>query len=125
MKKLLAILLVLVMVLPMCIVSNAAGASDEIQPFFFLNWEGKYVEDFNYVYEMPFFYTARKAGMTELKVSCYGTADPLLLAAELKEDFNARPEGARYVKFLSPGAAIYSTTEHYVYMENMVKLVSE
>ena len=125
MKKLLAILLVLLMVLPMCLVTNAAGASDEIQPFYFLNWEGKFVEDFDYVYEMPFFYTARKQGMTELKVSCYGTSDPLLLAAELKEVFNARPEGARYIKFLSPGAAIYSTTEHYVYMENMVKLVSE
>ena len=125
MKKLLAILLVLLMVLPMCVVSNAAGASDETQPFYLLNWEGKFIEDFNYVYEMPFFYTARKEGMTELKVSCYGTSDPALLAAELKEDFDSRPVGARYVKFLSPGAAIYSTTEHYVYMENMVKLVSE
>ena len=125
MKKLLAILLVLVTVLPMCVVANAAGTADETQPFYMLNWEGKYTEDFQYVYDLPAFYTSRKDGMTELRVSCFGTSDPQLLAGELKEAFDKRPEGARYLNFRSVGAAIASTTEHYVYMENMVKLVSE
>ena len=76
MKKLLAILLVLTMVLPMCVFVNAAGASDEIQPFYMVNWEGKYIEDFNYVYDLPQFYTKQNQGMTKLSVSCFGTGDP-------------------------------------------------
>ncbi len=124
MKKLLAILLVLVMVLPMCVIGNAAEAPAGTQPFFCLNWDSGFIEEFDYVYDMPFFYTPSKKA-EDYTISCYGTIDPELMAERMKEDFDNRPQGTRYMKFLSPGVLIKHEAEEKVYLEPMVTFISE
>lgn len=124
MKKLLAILLVLVMVLPMCVMTNAAKVPEGTQPYFCLNWDSDFTEEFDYVYDMPFFYTSSKKA-EDYTISCYGSKDPEVIAERMKEDFDTRPAGSRYMKFLSPGVLIKYESEEKIYMEPMVKFIGE
>ena len=92
MKKVIAILLVLIMLLPMVLVSNAEEANVETKPFYFVNWSGipeGFTCEGNNIYGMPFFYTNKNATTADkpLVVSSLGTADPIQLAKNLKELF--------------------------------------
>ena len=124
MKKILAILLVLVMVLPMCVMTNAVDVPEGTQPYFCLNWDSEFSEEFNYVYDMPFFYTSWKKA-EDYTVSCLGSTDPAKIAEKLKPVFDSRPQGSRYIKFLSPGVLIKYESEAKIYMEPMVKFINE
>lgn len=124
MKKMMAIFLVLVMVLPMCVIGSAAEVPAGTQPFYCLNWDSGFTEEFNYVYGMPFFYTSSKKA-EDYTISCYGSTDPETIAERMKEDFDSRPAGTRYMKFLSPGVLIKFESEDEIYMEPMVKFISE
>ena len=105
MKKTIALLLTLVMLLaifPASTVANAETVTKE--GFYFVNWNGSaddYV-DYDYCYVMPWFYTSKssiKADSTSISVNVglYNSSDPKVIAQRMKEDFNNRPKGARYV----------------------------
>ena len=127
MKKLIAILLVLVMVLPMCLVAQAEDASKEIKPFYMINWsplpEGV---DVNYVYNMYAFWTkAPQADAKELYVYAkdYGIENDIpAIAADMKARFDSRPVGARYMYVPT---RLTANMEHYVFLDKGVKLLQE
>ena len=98
MKRITAFLLLVALVLPLLSGSMTVGAENVTQkPFYMVN-VGTVEPEYQYVYYMPFFWTRPVAeGDTDITVSVYGTTDPIKIAAAMKEDFDARPAGARYV----------------------------
>ena len=97
MKKLLAILLVLVMLVPMGVVAQAEGA--EKKPFYMTNWS-VFESDLSHVYYMPFFWCDKNSiAAGEMPRVSWGVSDMDQLAQKLKETFDAYPEGARYINF--------------------------
>jgi len=87
---------------PAITVANAETATK--QGFYLVNWSGSaddYV-DYENCFVMPWFYTSKSSinkDTTEIKVSVglYNSSDPKVIAERMKEDFNNRPEGARYL----------------------------
>ena len=122
MKKILAILLILAMALPMCFVANAEGEKVGIRPFYMINTDRNVEEDEDNIYPKIFFWSqASDKYITEdsIKVSVPGVGGntPKEVAENLKPVFDAYPEGARYIRFGSLGAALRTLVEDWVYME--------
>ena len=122
MKKLLALLLVLAILVPMSLVATADEPEEvTVEPFFMFNWseipEGK----FDNVYSSPFFWTAERVG---LKISWNGANTPKDLAVKTKALFDTRPAGARYIKFgFPPRIYMMANMENYVYLDKGVDML--
>ena len=103
MKRFFAFLLTLLMVaslFPWGAVAHAETVGKE--GFYMVNWSGSPddFEDYQYTYEMPWLYTSKSwinKDTTELTVQAYGTRDLETLAEKMRDDFNSRPDGARYM----------------------------
>ena len=122
MKKLIAILLVLVMVLPMCFVTNAAGEDVGVRPFYLINTDRNVEEDEDNIYPKIFFWSQTSDKyVTEdsIKVSVPGVGGttPKEIAENLKPVFDEYPDGTRYLRFGSVGSALKVLVEDWVYME--------
>ena len=126
MKKLLAILLVLTMVLPMCVVTNAADAKVEIRPFYLSNAQNEFD---NIIPKVHFWSDDNEKYVTEdgLIVSAVGLSakEPKDIAAKLKPVFDKCPEGYRWIRFSSFRAALLTLLEDEIYMDKGAKLVKE
>ena len=129
MKKLLAILLVLTMVLPMCVGVTATGASDvEIKPF---NISTSLKEGFDNIWPKIHFWTrVSEDYVTEdsIKVSAMngvGGKTPKEVAENLKPVFDEYPEGMRYIRFTSFRAALFTLKEDTIYMDKGLKVIKE
>jgi len=121
MKKLLAIILILAMVLPMGLVAQAEEHAKKL-PFYTINWSGNFLSDFDYVYDMPFFYSPGNKKEDVLDVSWNGARTIPTLAQVLKEEFNARPDGTRYFNFAALANAMRPNHELYLYHEKIMGL---
>ena len=119
MKKLLAILLVIVMVLPMAFTVSAAE-STEVAPFYFVNMGGlAYESEYDYCYDMPFFWSPEPKKGQPVHVAYDGAnADTIpTIAAALKKTFDAQPEGSRYIRFDLPHKVFNPLSENVVYTQ--------
>lgn len=127
MKKFLAILLVIAMLLPYGMTVNAIASETETietDPFYFVNISGNIPEDLSNVYHMPFFYS--KTGQASVYYdgfdapagSGYGSYDIEWIALCLKDTFDNQPEGSRYIRFDMPAKIYGPLAENYVYIEN-------
>ncbi len=104
MKKIVAVLLVLIMVLPMCLVAQAEDTNTEIRPYYLVNWAliPEEVKEDN-VY--PFFFLWSKEPKptdTEMYVIAkdYGVGNDIDAIAQcMKEEFSKRPVGTRIILF--------------------------
>ena len=108
MKRLFAIFLVLVMLVPMCLSVQAAEPAKK--RFTVVNWdEGGGYDDFDNVYYTPYFWTdgdkLQKTGVYTVSCPSVGGGSPEAIAKNLKALFDTYPEGARYVNFTSPIAS--------------------
>ena len=104
MKKILAILLVLAMILPTCIMASAAEEKVEIRPFYMVNTDRNVVEDEDNIFPKVFFWSQvseKYVSEDSIKVSVPGVGGttPKEIAANLKTVFDETPEGARYLRF--------------------------
>ena len=122
MKKLLALLLALTMVLPLGVNLVAADeAPVEVEPFYLLNFaeikEGK----FDNVASCPFFWTNQQSG----HAISWGGSEITGLAKRVKDLFDTRPEGLRYIRF-SPINSYFTTyMENFIYMDKGAKMLQE
>ena len=97
MKKILAILLALAMLVPMSVIANAEEA--EKKPFYLTNWS-QFESDLSHVYYMPFFWSnPGSIAAGEMPYVSWGVGDMDALAEKLKETFDSYPEGARHINF--------------------------
>jgi len=121
MKKLLALLLILAMVLSMGLVAQAEEPAKKL-PFYTINWSGNFLSDFDYVYDMPFFYSPSNVKKDVLDVSWNGARTIPTLAQALKKEFDARPDGTRYINFAALANAMGPNDELYLYHEKIMGL---
>ena len=130
MKRLLAILLILALLVPMGVVVQAEETKEEVEikPFCLSTWS-QFTSDFTNVYYMPFFWSdsskIKKEG--KARVTCPGldSYPGSTLAQKLKSYFDTVPEGARYLNFCLVHDAIHSTLEDTVIMDKAIPIVNE
>jgi len=127
MKRAFAILLVLALLIPMGAVTSVNGSQVDVKPFYVVNWQAERT-DYEYVYTMPFFY-CNISEITENTTSLhiynfYGDSNATIaqLANDLKNTFDARPEGTRYINF---PMMIEALAEDKVYLEKGTALVRD
>ena len=91
MKKLLAILLVLMMLLSMGLIAPAQAEEVSEKPFYLVNWAGK-GSGYPYIYGMPYFWAYPMGpDATEGKVAWQDVSDIPQLAKDLKAQFDSQP----------------------------------
>ena len=129
MKKILAMLLILAMVLPMCIGVTATSAESnvEIKPF---NISTSLKEGFDNIWpKIHFWSRANDEYVTEdsIRVSAVGVggSTPKEVAEKLKPVFDAYPDGMRYIRFSSFRAALLALLEDSVFMDKGAKVIEE
>ena len=118
MKRIFAMLLAVIMVAALLPVSAPVSAETvTAQAFYCLNGSELEEED-PYVYQKPYFYTpTMKEGETTPTVSAYGSSDIKVMAQKMKEDFDQRPAGTRYMNFNMMAKAVYGLVEKNVYYD--------
>lgn len=138
MKKLLAILLVIAMLVPFAITAQAAEV--EKKPFYLVNWgdfsdaDEDVTKDFTNTFYMPYIWFSSdklKKGETyafasKIGGSGTGAEGAKIIAASCKEwfDENKIPEGARYINFTLPATAINNLND-YCFAGKSIPVVSE
>ena len=129
MKKILAILLVIAMLLPMCFTTTAAGASNvEIKPF---NISTSLQEGFDNIWPKVHFWSRENTEyVTEdsIKISAMngvGGKTPQEVAENLKPVFDKYPDGMRYIRFTSFRAALFVLKEDTIFMDKGLKVIKE
>ncbi len=124
MKKICAFFLIVVMLMTLLPANRAMAAESEKKPFYFVNISGSATEKGSeYLYSMPFFWSRVPTPETEWPhVSWDGVADIGQLAQNLKAEFDARPEGTRYINYSLLPDALKGLVENAIYMEKGVEL---
>ena len=126
MKKILAMLLVIAMLLPMCFTVTAADSSNvEIKPF---NISTSLKEGFDNIWPKIHFWSRENDKyVTEdsIIVSAVdvGGSTPKEVAENLKPIFDKYPDGMRYIRFTSFRAALFVLLEDYIYMDKGAELI--
>ena len=122
MKKILAILLVLAMLVPMGLVANAEEV--ETRPFVMLNWSG-FESELDNVYPMPYLWSDKNTiEEGEMPYVAYGgVSDMDALALKLKETLDTYPEGARYANFCLVHDSLRTLYEDACILEKGVSVV--
>ena len=128
MKKLLAILLMLALMLPMCVVTNAAEtkvtATGEKKPFIISNSVDIGVQSEHFYPKVTFWCTESYVTETSTKVSVpvVGGKTTEEIAANMKAYFADFPEGTRYIRDLSMRVTLETLVEDVIYMEKGVQV---
>jgi len=122
MKKLFALLLVLAMLIPMGMVATAESTTETptVVPFTLTNWSGVKEGKYDNVFGAPFFWVGES---TYPRISWSGGGStPASLAKAVKELFDGRPEGARYIHFGFPaGVYLRMNRENHIYCDKGVE----
>ena len=116
------------MVLPMCLVANAADTNVEIKPFRITN-SMDLQTDYDNFWPKIFFWS--RVGSEEyvdedsIKVSVPGVggSNPKAIAENLKEVFDEYPDGMRSLRFGAARAALVTLLEDKIYMEKGIKVM--
>lgn len=127
MKKMLAILLAVMMVLPLCVGVTAADSKPEVKPFVMVNTEDVGVTFDNLTYKILFWSGSSEKYVTEdhLKVDAMngvGGKTPTEVAENLKPVFDEFPDGTRYLRLMSFRSALVGLLEDHIFMEKGLAL---
>ncbi len=125
MKRIVAFLLTLLMLmalLPADVQVEAAEQATE-KPFYLLNSGVIEGEDFSNIlnFPSPYTYPLTEDTVTPL-VSAYGVDGIENIAPKMKEDFNARPDGTRYIELGLVQTAFRKRAEKVVYFDAAVEM---
>ncbi|MBQ3529315.1 MAG: hypothetical protein IJA47_02345 [Oscillospiraceae bacterium] len=130
MKKFLAMLLVLVMVLPMCLVAEAGEIDPNAKPFYFVNWSACEKYKLGNTYDI-FMIWMRKPNkdteslyctpLTEVPIEIEST--PVGLAQGMYAKFASYPEGTRYIYVSSTAMSVLA--EDNIFMDKGVELTKQ
>lgn len=125
MKKFLAVLLVLVMVLPMCFVAEAGELDPNTKPFYFVNWSSVDKYNLGNSYDAFMLWCRPPSKGTEsLYMSAMNATateeGPIGIAEAMYLKMANYPEGTRYLYI--PSAALSHLAEDAIFMEDGVEL---
>ena len=121
MKRFLAFLLVLTMVIPMGMVAQAEEAAD-IKPFFLLQRQG-FKSDLSNVYPMAFLWT--NSAKLDDPLTCVAVGDDYdtaVIAKKLKAQFDQQPAGTRYLNFGLVQTSFHKRAENAIFVEEAVEI---
>ncbi|MBQ3529316.1 MAG: hypothetical protein IJA47_02350 [Oscillospiraceae bacterium] len=124
MKRLIAVLLILVTLISLgAVIPGSADGFNEL-PFYMVNWMGPTAVKFpENIAEMPKpALSIIKTGDTKITISLYDTTDIPEMAKKLKKEFDARPRGMRYLNF---PLNIDQQAENVIYMDRTVGLFKD
>ena len=125
MKRFLAILLALTMVLPMCIFANAADEKVTVKPFVMSNSEILDADYDNYYGKIQFWSRADDNYQSEddIIVSVPGHGSEIKkIADNLKITFDEYPEGARYLRYTALRPAMVYHQEDTIFFEKGIEI---
>ena len=130
MKRFLAILLVLTMVLPMCVFANAADEKVTAKPFVMTNSEILSEEDGydNFFGKIQFWSRNSDQYMSDdsMIVSVPGHGSEIKKIAEnLKKTFEEYPEGARYLRYTALRPVMLRHQENVIFFEKGIQICKE
>jgi len=121
MKRLLAVFLTLVMLLPMCLIVQADEV--EAKPFYVANW-GRVDEEYSNIFQMPLYWSNPNVVKTGVAHISWGTSNIEALAEKTKEYFDAVPAGARFINFNLPHAAHHNLNEDACFLDKTIPVLS-
>ena len=134
MKKVTAMLLtflLLVALFPASIVAQAETVTKE--GFYLVNWDRDFESgDYNHVYWMPYTWINSSnfdANTESVNIGVYfngySSSDIKAAAAELRDEFNNRPAGSRYINLAALGTIFKDCVKDAIDMEDGVRLVAD
>ena len=127
MKKVLAVLLALAMMIPLCLIGTASAEEVKAQPFYTLGWSD--FDEKNYPYldglvTANFTNIGDKAklgyGGGVMQYGSYTDEDVTKVATALKKTMDARPEGARYLHLFGPAKIMKLAPKNALFMDHGV-----
>ena len=123
MKKLLALIMAFVLLAALIPVAMPVSAEAvTAKPFYALNGKELWEQE-DYVYDRINFNTpSLEGGKHSYLVAAYGAKDIKTIAQKLKEEFDARPEGTRYIMSDLFSEAIHDLVEHNVFYTKPVEI---
>ena len=125
MKRVAAIvlsLIMLVMLLPVGSIANAEKVA--AKPFYALNFQGITV-DAPYLYELTSIYTPRTTDPNNPRDPSYGSARSIKqIAKAIKEEFDERPDGTRFILFDMLRAST-GVAENIIYLDRPIEITRE
>ena len=129
MKRLFAILLAFVMVLPMCLITGAAETTKaEVKPFMISNSEDLGTDFDNFWPKIQFWSRASDQYQSDdsmiVSVPGHGST-PKTIADSLKETFDEYPDGMRQLRFTALRAVMTYHMEDYVFFEKGIQIMKE
>ncbi len=125
MKKILAIVLVLAMLIPLGVTAQAEGVA--AKPFYHVNISASEV-GYDHFYQMTQFWSPDNqfGPDDEPVVQWSGEKEIEKIAEALKEEFNSRPDGTRYINFFSlPSKAFKNMNKDILFMEDAVVYIQK
>ncbi len=129
MKRFLAILLALTMVLPMCVFANAADEKVTAKPFVMTNSEILSDADYdNYYGKIQFWSRNSDQYMSDdsMIISVPGHGNEIKKIAEnLKETFEEYPEGTRYLRYTALRPVMLRHQEDTIFFEKGIQIANE
>ena len=124
MKRLLAVLLCLATLISLGAIVPGSAAKYEKSPFYFVNVMGPYNNDFpDNVDTIPKpRLSPIEKGDTKITITFSDSTDIPTIAQKLKEEFDSRPEGMRYMEF---PLLVEAQVEYMIYMDKTVALFKD
>ena len=127
MKKLLALLLVMIMIFPLCISANAEGEVG-IKPFYCILFQEP-VNEYGQLSDLsiygPYFYTGQHTLLKDDIVEYEDQSTIPGIAEKLKNTFDEQPEDTYYVHFQLPFAVIHYLNEDIVYLDHAMEVLND
>lgn len=120
MKKILALVLILAMLIPMGAIAQAEEA--DVRPFYAIQW-ADFKSDLTYNWYMPYFW-ANSGRMNDPlhSVAWNNEYDITKIAYKLKELFDTYPEGTRYLNYCLVATAFGTLAEDVVFVDKGVEV---
>ena len=120
MKKILAFVLVLAMLVPMGMMVQAEEA--EVRPFYSIQWAG-FESELTYTWYMPYFW-ANSGRMNDplRSIAWNNEYDITKIAHKLKDLFDTYPEGTRYLNYCLVSTAFGTLAEDVVFVDKGVEV---
>lgn len=123
MKKLLALIMAFVLLAALSPVTMPVSAEAvTARPFYALNGKELWEQESNVYTKVNFNTPALDGGNNSYLVGAYGAKDIKTIAQKLKEEFDARPEGTRYIMSDLFSEAIHDLVEHNVFYTKSVEI---
>lgn len=124
MKRVFAVILVLVMVAPFCLIARAEEVG--VKPFYGVTWGSTDRNKFPELATMPSVYIYPASGIDPYFL--YAGVDTVRynmskLALEVRNDMRALPEGMRYMQFLHPVRIFSGHAEAAIYLDKGVEIL--